>query len=76
MRKKKNNLDLSNFVFDKGIEMALYPLNVILRKLTYPWSVVLSLLAVVIWSMPIIIAFSIIANTIFVIEILIKILKR
>lgn len=74
MKKKKN--ELSNVIFEAGIGFALQPINFFLKRLPYKFGVAASLASVVFWSMPIILFFSIISNTIFAIEIAVKLTKK
>lgn len=74
MKKKKN--ELSNIIFEAGIGVALQPINTFLRLLPYPWGVAASIASIVVWSMPVILLFSIVSNTIFAVEIGAKLFKR
>ena len=75
-KKKTSKTEISNEVFELGIVLALSPLNFLLRKLPYTYAVTLSVLTVITWCMPVIIFFSLISNTIFVLEILFKLLRK
>ena len=81
MLKKKNKtrkvkMELSNEIFQLGISLALSPLNFILRKLNYYSAIATSIVTIFVWSTPVIIMFSLVANTIFVFEILFKLLRK
>ena len=78
MSKRKNNkkTELSNLVFEFGIMLALAPLNHILRVFPYYAAISIAVVTIFLWCMPIVIAFSLVSNTIFVIEILIKLLRK
>lgn len=75
-RKNKKNQELSNEVFELGISIALAPLNFLLRSLPYFYGVSASIIAIIVWCMPVILTFSLVSNTIFTIEIAIKLLRK
>lgn len=74
MRQKKTKR-LSNEVFDLGVQLCLGPINFILRAFPYQLAVVVSVLSIIVWAMPVMIAFSIVSNLIFLFEIGAKLIK-
>ena len=74
MRRKK--MRTSNQIFELGVELCLAPINFLLRFLPYPAGVVASVISICVWAMPIMIAFSIISNLIFLVEIAIKLIRK
>jgi len=74
MRKKNNRL--SNDIFELGVQLCLAPLNYLLRSLPYQAGVATSILAICVWSTPIMIVFSVVSNLIFLFEIAVKLLRK
>jgi hypothetical protein len=72
---KKNNR-LSNDIFGLGVELCLAPINYLLRSLPYRAGVVASVACICVWSTPIMIAFSVVSNLVFLFEIAIKLLDK